>query len=450
MFTKEKKPHSSITQLVNLLTGQDHAKESYDDLPELASSISLQSKGLQSTGPAEASRALRKKIKHGDSHQKYRALFILDALMANGDQTFRTKCMDHQLVDALKQLASDPYADSEVRRKLAKVLSGWSVQYKGEPFLSHIASVYAQYEDLHRPSQQQAPGGNRTEVDKMLHNAWLSSDGAEQKKKDKEAKEAKEEAKRKAKQEKAEAKRRAEEEARRSKDRSRRRFDFDKEKPQIINSIANASQASSNLINAMKLVNLDKESVATNSHVKDCLEKAKAARKTIVRYIQLVENEEMIGTLITANEQVIAAIQMHDDLVAAGAPSKDRSADIQSGVEAMSLHPGGRSRLQGQNEREINSYEDERNGSTIHPDLQDLSFGSLGDEQGSLPPPMRPSTRRGSSDDEWDQQRANLSEFSDFESEDLHENYRAGPSSNTHGHEKSENVEDPFADPFAD
>ncbi|KIK30316.1 hypothetical protein PISMIDRAFT_645028 [Pisolithus microcarpus 441] len=434
---------SSITQLVNLLTGQDHAKESYDDLPELASSISLQSKG-----PAEASRALRKKIKHGNSHQKYRALFILDVLMANGDQAFRTKCMDHQLVDALKQLASDSYTDSEVRGKLAKVLSGWSVQYKGDASLSHVASLYTQCEDLHRSSQH-GSGTNRSDVDRMLQNAWLSSDGAEQKKKDKEAKEAKEAAKRKAKQENAEAKRKAEEEARRSKDQLRRRFDFDKEKPQIINSIANASQASSNLINAMKLVNPDEESVAANAHVKDCLEKAKVARKSIVRYIQLVENEEMIGTLIAANEQVIAAIQLYNDLATAAAPSKDCSANIRSGVEAMALHPSGRSTLQGP--EEANNREHDRSNSVVHPDLEDLSFGSLGNEQGSLPPPMRPSTRHGSSDDdEWDQQRANLSDFSDFEREEPHEHDHAGPSSDTHRNEKSENVDDPFADPFAD
>ncbi|KAI6120729.1 hypothetical protein EDD16DRAFT_832681 [Pisolithus croceorrhizus] len=448
MFTKEKKPHSSITQLVDLLTGQDHAKESYDDLPELASSISLQSTGLQSTGPAEASRALRKKIKHGNSHQKYRALFILDALMANGDQTFRTKCMDHQLIDALKQLASDPNTDSEVRGKLAKVLSSWSVQYRGNASLSHVASLYTQCDDLHRSSQHGA-ATKRAEVDKMLQNAWLTSDSTEQKKKDKEAKEAKEAAKRKAKQEKAEAKHKAEEEARRSKDRPRRRFDFDKEKPQIINSIANASQASSNLINAMKLVNPDEESVATNSHVKDRVEMAKAARKSIVRYIQLVENEEMIGTLIAANEQVIAAIQLYDDLATAAAPSKDSSANIQSGVEAMTFHPSGRSTLHGP--KGASSHEHDRSNSVVHPDLEDLSFGSLGNEQGSLPPPMRPSTRPGSSDDdEWDQQRANLSDFSDFESEEPHEHDHAGPSSDTHRNEKSENVEDPFADPFAD
>ncbi|KAI6136453.1 hypothetical protein F5141DRAFT_1185419 [Pisolithus sp. B1] len=378
MFTKEKKPHSSITQLVDLLTGQDHAKESYDDLPELASSISL-----QSTGPAEASRALRKKIKRGNSHQKYRALFpnawTINLLMRSSNSPLI------------------PSTDSEVRGKLAKVLSSWSVQYRGNASLSHVASLYTQCDDLHRSSQHGA-ATKRAEVDKMLQNAWLTSDSTEQKKKDKEAKEAKEAAKRKAKQEKAEAKHKAEEEARRSKDRPRRRFDFDKEKPQIINSIANASQASSNLINAMKLVNPDEESVATNSHVKDRVEMAKAARKSIVRYIQLVENEEMIGTLIAANEQVIAAIQLYDD-VRLFTISHLANGELTWGPIACY----GSSAFKGQfcqhPVRGASSHEHDRSNSVVHPDLEDLSFGSLGNEQGSLPPPMRPSTRPGSSDD---------------------------------------------------
>ncbi|KAI6031560.1 hypothetical protein BKA83DRAFT_4202239 [Pisolithus microcarpus] len=441
MFTKEKKPHSSITQLVNLLTGQDHAKESYDDLPELASSISLQSKGLQSTGPAEASRALRKKIKHGNSHQKYRALFILDVLMANGDQAFRTKCMDHQLVDALKQLASDSYTDSEVRGKLAKVLSGWSVQYKGDASLSHVASLYTQCEDLHRSSQHWLWNEQVRMSIGCCRTPGCPPTVQSRKRRTRRRRKRKRQPSAKLNRRNAEAKRKAEEETRRSKDQLRRRFDFDKEKPQIINSIANASQASSNLINAMKLVNPDEESVAANAHVKDCLEKAKVARKSIVRYIQLVENEEMIGTLIAANEQVIRRYPTHH--------RRTVLLISRSGVEAMALHPSGRSTLQGP--EEANNREHDRSNSVVHPDLEDLSFGSLGNEQGSLPPPMRPSTRHGSSDDdEWDQQRANLSDFSDFEREEPHEHDHAGPSSDTHRNEKSENVDDPFADPFAD
>ena len=69
----------------------------------------------------------------------------------------------------------------------------------------------------------------------------------------------KQEAKLKAKQEKEEEKRRKEEEARKKAERAKRRqpFDFEKEKPQILNSIAETSQAASNLVNALKVPSED-------------------------------------------------------------------------------------------------------------------------------------------------------------------------------------------------
>ena len=77
-----------------------------------------------------------------------------------------------------------------------------------------------------------------------------------------EEREAKEEAKRRAKQAKVDEKMRREEESRRKldqqgkdkdRDRAKRRapFDFEKEKPNVLNSIAETSQAANNLVNAL-------------------------------------------------------------------------------------------------------------------------------------------------------------------------------------------------------
>lgn len=47
--------------------------------------------------------------------------------------------------------------------------------------------------------------------------------------------------------------------------------------------------------------------MTVNERVIDCLAKAKADRKTVVRYIQLVDNDaegDYIGTLLSTNEQV--------------------------------------------------------------------------------------------------------------------------------------------------
>ena len=65
-------------------------------------------------------------------------------------------------------------------------------------------------------------------------------------------------------------------------------------------------------MNAITLVNPETDSLLTNERVLECLGKAKILRKPIVRYIQLVENEEVIGTLIDTNERIIAALEMYD------------------------------------------------------------------------------------------------------------------------------------------
>lgn len=84
-------------------------------------------------------------------------------------------------------------------------------------------------------------------------------------------------------------------------------FNFEKEKPQILVSIANASQAAINLTNACKvggigqsaavvqsftmivlqLVDRKKDRLQENLRVQDNLEKAKMARRPIIRYIQV-------------------------------------------------------------------------------------------------------------------------------------------------------------------
>ena len=81
----------------------------------------------------------------------------------------------------------------------------------------------------------------------------------------------------------------------------------------------------------------------------------------------------------------------------------------------------------------------------VHPDLQDLSFGGLGGEQSSLPPPIQPDYQ--SAEAIWDQHRGSLSDFSDYESEEERQTRLVGSSS---GGAKIVDAEDPFADPFAD
>lgn len=96
------------------------------------------------------------------------------------------------------------------------------------------------------------------------------------------------------------------------------------------------------LVNALQHVNREKESVQENLRVQDCLEKAKADRKALIRYIQLIDNDsegDYIGTLIATNEQVrttVGSIALSRCIFAKSASVADhqRSSDVRPHVEA--------------------------------------------------------------------------------------------------------------------
>ena len=107
--------------------------------------------------------------------------------------------------------------------------------------MSTVASLYNSVP--HGPTRQAAPP----------RPVQTAEQEGEWEKRRREEREAKEEAKRKAKQAKLDEKAKKEEELRKRANRGKKRppFDFEKEKPQILNSIAETSQAANNLINAL-------------------------------------------------------------------------------------------------------------------------------------------------------------------------------------------------------
>lgn len=116
-------------------------------------------------------------------------------------------------------------------------------------------------------------------------------------------------------------------------------FDFAKERPQVLVSIANASQAASNLVNACRHVNREKENLTENVNVQDRLEQAKVARRPIIRYIQLVNDEEFVGVLIEANEKIVEAIQLYDKMSKPAELDSDDEDDEHSATTAATAAP---------------------------------------------------------------------------------------------------------------
>jgi len=205
-----------------------------------------------------------------------------------------------------------------------------------------------------------------------------------------------------------------------------------------------------------------------------------------VRYIQLVENEELIGTLLETNERVIAALQMYDVLSKPETTADDvEEARLQMAAVKVN-NTGELDRLQEKQraaversinrnrERERETYASPPPSAGVHPDLQDLSFGTLGSNQGNLPPPLQPSGA-GSEEEVSFGTRGSLSDYSDYDSsdEETHNQRSAAASSSRQAQASASTAfgtkparrhyvnvsdeevgarqeeDDPFADPFA-
>ncbi|CDS82284.1 uncharacterized protein SPSC_03103 [Sporisorium scitamineum] len=291
-YLGNRKPFTAVTDWIDRLCTQRYAEEEYDGIPELVEAINL-----QSTGPTEASRALRKKLKYSNVHGQRRALIILKALVENCGQRFQTTFANDQLVDRIKIMSQDQLVDASVRKLLMRVLLSWHQQFKDDPSMKMVAGLY-----------HACGGGKKSEAQRKNEAAE-----AYRKLQEKQRIEAQIRSDRKA------AEQLQKEEEKKSKLRNKKgvrrpTFNFEQEKPAILQSLAISQQVATALVNALQHVNREKESVTQNARVQDYLVKTKVERKKIIRYVQLVQDEEFLGSLISANDQIILALELYDRL----------------------------------------------------------------------------------------------------------------------------------------
>jgi hypothetical protein len=103
-------------------------------------------------------------------------------------------------------------------------------------------------------------------------------------------------------------------------------FNFEKMKPKIIQEVALAKQSANNLVNALRLINTEKDDweyyIRKNRTIQQSHQKCEEEKKKIVRYARLVEDEEWIGTLLMANEELLRALNMYDVMLTGQLPSE--------------------------------------------------------------------------------------------------------------------------------
>ncbi|PNY28207.1 Manganese transporter SMF1 [Tolypocladium capitatum] len=369
-----KKPYSAVTVTIENLTSESYGEDDLSGIPDLVDVIKL-----QASGPTEAARAIRKKLKYGNVHRQIRALVLLDGLIQNAGTHFQRAFADEPLLERLRVCGTSDLSDPAVRKKCTELYREWS-QYASTPGLERIARLYNELpkrkvvvtqerskviretenpfgddeeEEAERASQrpgagpssqpwtpQIAPAVDRHTFLKTNNTSLFDRD----KKKDKSKS--------------------------RSKGGKRKPFDLEAEKEKMKSIIAESSIASTNLMNALQSINRERERISENTVAVHHFEACKQLRRRILRYIHNVESEQWLGSLLHANDELVHALMSFEQL--------DQSLDADSDSDdelAEQAHLYRMATLKGKEDHT--------------PDVSGLSLGPV--PRGAAPPVPKPS-----------------------------------------------------------
>jgi hypothetical protein len=118
-------------------------------------------------------------------------------------------------------------------------------------------------------------------------------------------------------------------------------FNLEKEKPQLLQAIASSSIASTNLMNALKLINREHKRISEDQETIKRFETCKLLRRQILRYIHYVESEQWLGSLIHANEELVTALMAFEVLDKSVEDDSDSEGDWEDGPSASNGESAG-------------------------------------------------------------------------------------------------------------
>ncbi|TAQ85464.1 hypothetical protein B7494_g6200 [Chlorociboria aeruginascens] len=374
-FIYQKKPYSAVTVAVEHLTSEQYEEDDFSGIPDLVEAIKL-----QSTGPAEAARAIRKKLKYGNVHRQLRALTILDGLIQNAGSRFQRAFADEMLLERLRVCGTSDLSDPQVKDKCKELFRNWAVEYKKTPGLERIAALYKElprrkqvvtqdkskvlreteqnpFVDDEDETEAPTPTAPTPAPERPDSLSSLSSPSSRSQpsstlfagpamisKKSKKEKDKK------------------------SNKKKSKGFNLEAEKEAMKSSIAEASVASTNLLNALRLINREREQISENQACVHHFENCKLLRRKILRYIQFVESEEWLGGLLHANDELVTALMTFEQL--------DRSIDADSDSDDEVAE-------------QAHLYKGKESGDTAQ-QFAGLHLGDFNSASGFRPPPPPP------------------------------------------------------------
>lgn len=157
----------------------------------------------------------------------------------------------------------------------------------------------------------------------------------------------------------------------------------------MLSAIAQSSIASTNLLNSMRHLNRETERVSENAECLKRFETCKALRRQILRYIQLVESEQWIGSLLNANDDLVKALiafEVADKSVDDDSDSDEETEMVNDAHRGLVL----RSKLEQQHTTDDNSSHSHHGQGRPQPPSAPQSRRTSLADKGAAPPPPKP------------------------------------------------------------
>lgn len=310
--------YSAVTSIVNdcCAEAQPGSEDGYvlTQLGPLMEAIKHQT-DFAEPGPVEAARAIRKKLKYGSTREQYNALQVLDLLVVNGGPKLKMLYDDDKLNDRLQVVLIGDGAKEGIHPKVRKyafeLMEGWAQEYGSEPEMAQLVTLYKRCRKNQKLGARQAQKRKSQVPDFMNDQAADMDEWGEE---------------------------RPRTNAELDKKFRIPRINLVKEKPKILDLIGRANVQSTNLANALD--SLAPEELAIHSlRANECFDQCRSTRRIILRYLQLVSAEDLLGPLLKCNDEIVAVLKRYEELSRVPDDSdNDSLADLQSyGASSLAM-----------------------------------------------------------------------------------------------------------------
>ncbi|KAH3687003.1 hypothetical protein WICPIJ_002028 [Wickerhamomyces pijperi] len=285
-------PHTAITDTVNAIINNSNLDPEVE-LPSLLSLIKL-----QYSGPTEAARAMRKHLKYSGVKQQLKALDLLNCIVVNGGKEMTEIYNDKKLLQQLRDMAVNVQLNKTVRVKVINLAIAWHQEFAGQKYYQGIYDLKSRMPDYEKKMKSRR---QREDIDFMNDEAIHDDDDDDYSS------------------------------GPRSNADLNRKYkipviNLTKEAPRIRLLIADSSTSSINLTNSLHALGKNQHP-ATDKKTQSNFDKARIIRRKILRYLQLVDSEEFLGSLIHANEELVTSLQLYTEYAKRADEYNDNSDD---------------------------------------------------------------------------------------------------------------------------